>query len=87
MIKDPISMLGRWLDLTGDWLWRKTWTAAERRIWLEGATEQRLWVRAWWAAKMLVVRGLLPWVARMLLVFAGLVVVVWLSIYLLGGVS
>jgi hypothetical protein len=46
---NPISMLGRRLDLAGDLLWRKTWTAAERRIWVEGAVEPRLWVRAWWA--------------------------------------
>lgn len=77
---NPISMLGRRLDLAGDLLWRKTWTAAERRIWVEGAVEPRLWVRAWWACKLFVVRGLLPWAAKLLVTFAGAMALLWLSI-------
>lgn len=80
-------MLDKFIKQAGSWLWKKTITSQEQQYWdSPPSAPPPSWPhRAWYSAKALVLRALLPALVWLLVVsFAG-VGLLLASIWLLGG--
>lgn len=80
-------MLDKCLKTAGNWLWRKTITPQEQGYWdSPPSSPPPPWVRrAWYSAKALFLRALLPSFAWLAVVSSAGVGLLLASIWLLGG--